>query len=123
MSPEPPSYLRLGGVNKPSVISTNPKAEVAESIIITPTAVQSAPTQAVQGQSTSPMQQAMMMSYMGMGAFGAKKQKHGGKNMKKKNDEKHESKIWDTGFGEAYKELKDKKKQKLFVSMDDLLKV
>jgi len=123
MSPEPPSYLRLGGVNKPAAISTNPRAAATESITTTPTAFQPAPTQAVQGQSTSPMQQAMMMSYMGVGRFGTKKQKQGGKNMKKKNDEKHESKIWDTGFGEAYEELKDKKKQKLFVTIDDLLKV
>jgi hypothetical protein len=58
------------------------------------------------------------MAYMNKGKFGKKK---GGKNMKEKNDEKKENKEWDTGFGELYEKIDDRKVKRLFPSMDQIL--
>jgi hypothetical protein len=59
-------------------------------------------------------------TYLTRGYFGKKK---GGKTMKKKekSDDKKENKEWDTGFGELYEKIGDRKKQKLFPTMEDLM--
>jgi len=58
-------------------------------------------------------------TYLTRGYFGKKK---GNKNMKEKNDEKKENKEWDTGFGELYEKIDDRKVKKQFKSMDEILK-
>lgn len=52
------------------------------------------------------------------GLYGRKNMKKGSK---KKETEKNENGVWDTGFGEVYESIEDRKVKKMFKSMDELL--
>ena len=52
-------------------------------------------------------------TYLTQGYFGKKAKK--GKKKEKENKE------WDTGFGELYEGIEERKIKKLFVSLDDML--
>jgi hypothetical protein len=62
-------------------------------------------------------QQQLQQSVM-RGLYGGKKMAKKGK----KETEKNEDKEWDTGFGELYESIEDRKTKKPFKSMDELLK-
>lgn len=53
-------------------------------------------------------------TYLTKGYFGKKAKKS------KKETEKKENMEWDTGFGELYEEIEDRKVKKLFANMKDL---
>jgi len=57
-------------------------------------------------------------TYLTRGYYG-KNKKMNKKN--KKETEKNENKEWDTGFGEVYENIGDRKTKKIFPSLDDLL--
>jgi hypothetical protein len=47
---------------------------------------------------------------------------YGKKKKSEKSDEKKENKEWDTGFGELYEKIDDRKVKKQFKSMDEIIK-
>ncbi len=123
----PSAVLKIGGtVATRSPFNSPPEATVQKGN--EPTQFRGQST-TIQNQRTTPIQYAQMIAYYDnskrVGTFGSKSNKKGGKNMKKKekNDEKKENKEWDTGFGELYEKIDDRKKKPMFPSMEQMLEV